>query len=259
MNSFFIVTISLLFVLGGCEKPVYDILYYDEMPNYNNTTKRAVYEASKFHQVLEESKLQYPDAIPVIGYGEFEHQIKPYFFLDEDDNMIFIIDKKTKGHILRDELHQGPTRIKGFSSNVSVKTAVLGKVRCYYAPDIKNYTWMQIHASHPFSYPIIRLVVLHSKDGKRDHIWAVMMNSLELEAPRVWFDLGKRPEKYFDFEVDVKDNQLYVLFNKKEVLHQDISFWEGKINYFKIGAYITRYDDIGKVVVGFSELHYILP
>jgi len=253
---FFLIYIIILFLLNGCEKPIYD--YYEEMPNYNNTTKRAVYEVKKFHQVLEESKLQYPNSSAVINYGDFEGKIKPYFFLNEQDNMVFMIDKKETDNVLRAELHQGPASSKGFSSNISIKTAVFGKVRCYYSPDIKNYTWMQIHASHPFSYPIIRLTVLHSKNGKKDHIWAVMMNTLDIQAPRIWFDLGKRPEKYFDFEVDVKNNQLYVLFNNKEVLHQDISFWEGKVNYFKIGAYITRHKDIGKVIVVFSSLHYIL-
>jgi len=114
------------------------------------------------------------------------------------------------------------------------------KVRLYYSETISNYTWIQIHATKPFSWPLLRLTTLHNKDGVYDHIWLVYMVGGEIDSERRWIDLGKRPKKTFDFKVFIHKNRLIVSISGVEKFNQDISYWESYENYYKAGPYFTK-------------------
>jgi len=261
---------SLLLFFTACDKPQYHTAYHEPIPEYNQSKIRPVYDAEKFRYVLKNSKLQYPNSdFVVVDYNQFEGKKFPFFFLDENESMVFLCDKNSTDDVMRSELHQGSEakfenqNFWSFEQNNSIE----GVVKLYFAPTLRNYTWFQIHAAHPFSYPPIRMTVLQNKDGIEDHIWAVIMPSTDINATRVWFDLGKREDKFFTFKLIVHNYNLDIYFDEKEVFHHDMSYWKSVTingenvalrNYFKVGSYITRHEDRGKAVVVFHELQYHL-
>lgn len=223
-----------------------------DFPVFEANSSTIPYDDAKFRPVLEESKLHYPANSAAVEYGGFAGYITPDFYVSKEGYLTFCGDKNETHGIFRNELREGPEEW-----HVSSPTPIVmrGEAKCYRNNEITTYTWMQIHASHPFSYPPLRLVWLKAKNGVKDHLWAVIMESLDIEAPRVFYDMGLRSEGFFPFSVTVLANNMSVNVNGM-VRDFNVTVWQEKSCYFKAGFYITKHDELGYGCVQFQSLEY---
>jgi hypothetical protein len=242
-------------MMGGCgispadpKNVSFDVTY----PVYDPQFAVVPYDVPKFRQILDHSKLHFPENHLIVDYGGFAGYVASNFYADSDGILTFYGDKNDSHHVYRSELRQGPDE---WFVGDGYLHKMHGEVKCYPSNEIKTYTWMQIHASHPFSWPLLRLVWLRAYHGTRDHLWAVVMTSLDVNATRVYYDMGARPEGFFPFEVSVINSSMHVRVGTKE-RDFNVSYWAEKSSYFKAGFYITRHDDLGRGAVQFKELKF---
>ncbi|SFV62439.1 Alginate lyase precursor [hydrothermal vent metagenome] len=248
------ITIALILFVG-C-KPVE---HKDVTPTSGAVQERAQeqYIPEKFVHLFENSKLQYPNGEVAIPYNGFtEDTFRDNFYINVEGDLVMSLNKtKEYGHnVLRNELREGPVE---WGTNDPLGATLKGKVRLFYSETISNYTWVQIHAAKPFSWPLLRLTTIHHKDDLYDHIWLVYMVGGEVDSERRWIDMGKRPKETFDFEVSVYRNRMVVTINGVEKFNKDVSYWEPYQNYYKAGIYFTKKDEIGTGMVIFTELDYV--
>lgn len=248
------ILLTALVLFAGCgieakrEAPLPPV----DFPEFEVNSSTIPYDDAKFRPVLEKSKLHYPANSAAVEYGEFAGYITPYFYVGKEGYLTFCGDKNETHGIFRNELREGPEE---WHVSSPTPIAMRGEAKCYRNNEITTYTWMQIHASHPFSYPLLRLVWLKTKNGVKDHLWAVIMESLDIEAPRVFYDMGPRPEDFFPFSVTVQANNMSVEVNGV-VRDFNVTFWQEKSSYFKVGFYITKHDELGYGCVQFQSLEY---
>lgn len=231
---------------------------YTQPPIHDPQTATEPAAYSCFQALLEQSKMQYPTSKTLIHQGRFISFKTEFFHLDPEKSLTFVATKDQPGHILRNELKQSP---KERYWDVSTKKPEIlqGEVYLYHSPTISNYTWLQIHSDFPFNAPLLRLVVLHTKDKKRNHICAVIMEDSTIEAERKWYDLGVRPERFFPFQVSVANNIMQVWIDGIEKLSKNVTYWQGLKGYYKAGVYITKKEEVGSVTVQFKSLNYAQP
>lgn len=218
----------------------------------------APYNIEKFQSVLNKSKLQGAYSATVVGYGKFHNFSSPSFYLSKNRNMTFSLSKvKVKAdefsRYARVELRQGPKSQEWKTSSPSWKK-VIGDVKLSKPELLKEFTWMQIHDSTKFNKPLIRLLWKKKKEGKNDHLWAVLRTSLDKKYK--WYDLGLRPKSFFEAEIKVRRNQLIVTINKEEKINQNVSYWKDMSSYFKTGLYLSAKNDEGAAKIQFKTLNY---
>jgi len=80
-------------------------------------------------------------------------------------------------------------------------------------------------------------VWMSRKDGVDDALWAVVRNSVNANE-YTWTHLSGRPDRFFQFEIKVKENVLKVKIDSQEMLQVNVSYWEDLNSYFKAGVYL---------------------
>ncbi len=229
--------------------------------------KLSPYDLAQFRNVLNNSRLQWPESHAVVTYGQFEDFTAEYFYLSKDGYMTFETRRGQYDDVTRVELRQGPDEWKTSARKMQ---RMLGELRLFYPETIKEYTWMQIHdtkTTEPYiNKPLLRLLWRKKRAGNLDHLWAIVRTNKYAtggSAP-LWVDLGARPNGFFRAEVSIQNNVLIVKINNLEKLNYNVSYWQEYQNAFKAGIYLSgsANEDIGiddkLVKLQFRSLRYDL-
>jgi len=194
---------------------------------------RSPFEVEIFHSALSGSKLQAPTSTTVCEPENMNVCAFRFFRLsDTFDSMIF----EMAGDHNRSELRQ----IEEWRTSTQVWRKIIGEVRFERpeSPELSQCTFAQIHDSGKYpNKPLIRLVWMSRRDEVDDALWAVVRNSANANE-YTWTHLSGRPDRFFQFEVKVKENVLKVKIDSQEMLQVNVSYWEDLNNYFKAGVYL---------------------
>jgi len=210
------------------------------------------YNLPVFRDVLKKVKLQHPNDKIRIGYGGFENKAKPYFFLEKGQYMTFKAEKSLGGSIVRSELRMGPV---DWSVDTERSKILDAELHLSKPVDLNQITLLQIHAVKP-SYPPLRVVWLRKHKNIKDHIWAVVRPSPYTSGIN-YIDLGKRSSKVFTrYTIRVQKGWLQMMVNGKFKLKQSLALWQGTVNYYKAGLYLSGKGDGGKAKIRFKSLEY---
>lgn len=239
-------------------------LIYDSIPVYDANNSYAPYDYDKFKPVLDKSRLQIykdkphtPDTNDTtIEPGDFDGKKFPQFYADAEENLHFTITKKINTYKVRSELKE---QLDTWSTADTEGHYWVATLKCLKPkPGVNSYTWMQIHGTNDtYNYPILRLFWERNRQGKYDHLWAVVIIS-DPNTPNTYeyTDLGVRPSDYFTAEVHIRNNIMDIIINRTPIRSINVTYWKDVQNYFKAGVYINRYGDGGTVSVIFQELHF---
>lgn len=215
----------------------------------------APYSLSKYHSILDASKLQAPDSSTAIRQGHFPGISEWYFHLDASGKyMTFEMD----GSKNRSELRQ----MDEWYTSASTWQKIIGEVKVFYpeTPSLNQFTFMQIHDSGTeddhvteiYNKPLIRLAWIRDRGGADDHLWAIIRLSSSIDSFE-YINLGSRPDSFFKCEIKVKNNKMRVRINNETKLELDVSYWEQLRSYFKSGVYLQSE---GTAKVQFRKLKY---
>jgi hypothetical protein len=256
-----IIAIFILVILQGCgfvdfyteENPNSE---YDQLPSFDAKRMQPPYTLEKFRSVLDRSKLQDMEGETVVNPGNYTGYLTPHFFA-LDEMLYFVSEKRSDQEKTRTELREYPARWHTNEAHVHIWK---GEIRCFLPKEgIDTYTWMQIHGTNEtYDYPLLRLVWVRSREGIKDHLWAILITNQPYEKERryEWIDLGKRSSNVFKVRVETGDNRLLIYIDDRFQKEYDISYWAEVENYFKAGIYINRHDDYGTAAVAFRELFF---
>lgn len=226
---------------------------YDKLPAYDAARAKPPADLEKFSTVLSKSKLQYPNDKSVVDYDSFDGFKSPFFYALDGD-LWFRVTKTITDHKVRSELREGPGDWHTGDREGHFWHATLWCPKP--AKGIDSYTWMQIHGTYAtFNYPPLRLMWVRNYDKKYDHLWAIVIVSDPYkEKVYEWIDMGKRPDRFFDANVTIRNNEMDIYIDGKLIKHYDMTYWSSVKNYFKAGVYVNRHDDHGEAAVVFKTL-----
>jgi len=220
---------------------------YEYFFTFKNTlifsdTRLPPYDFPKFRHALDQCKLTYPDSqTTVIDKGHFSWYKSDFFYALKDGVMYFVLRKLSdQVSKVRDELRQQQNQKDlGWPKDTSTVHYLKTTVKLQSLnPSIPEYTFLQVHEKQ-HNKPLLRLVVKYLKNGFQNHIWAVIRNTVDNNVPiSTWVDLWPLMENTFDhYEIYVGNNRLKIYRNGFLLVNRDISYWPGKLNYFKAGIY----------------------
>jgi len=226
----------------------------------NTTNTTTPYSFTKFHNILDVSKLTYPDGHTLIRkQGDYEWYKSDFFYATKEWQMVFAIKKHEWKYKERVELRQ---RINGEDGwwNLSKNTIHIlkEKVKLQKLSDTNGleYTFSQIHSE---GHPLLRMAVDKEKNWITDHIWAIV----RITTKNSWketqrYDLWEvNPDNFYSFTIKVGNNKLEISRNWKEYVNKNISYWTETKNYFKAWIYLSHanYNSLAyNVKVLFDEL-----
>ena len=214
----------------------------------------APYSLDKFKSALKISKLQAPkssfDPLYSRHYGDFQNYSNKYFYLQDNKYMVFYMC----GNHNRSEL-----RFKNiWSVNTSSPKILEAEVKLFPLNARREFTFLQIHADDTLvdyptiNKPLLRIVWLKVYRHRKNHIWAVIRISPNIEENRYEkIDLGLMPKSFFDVKIIVYNKVLKIYVDNKLKVSKDVSYWQKYKNYFKAGVYLQ---DIGCAKVLFNKL-----
>ena len=224
MNRF----VKLFFVLSTLALPA--------MARQVDQSRQAPSNLAKFQPILSECRLQCPSTKksirPLVNYTS------SHFYLVEQSSMLINMER---GDGNRCELRHNQ---EWSSAGTSHRYKALLRID---PGDDLGFTFMQIHSKNFKGTDGIRypegplLMVGRNYKGKtNDHLWASVRTSLEPKKGKR-FDLGARPDGFFDFEVSVDNSILIIKVNGETKVEQD--FHHADVlprNYFKTGVYLHK-------------------
>ncbi len=211
------------------------------------------YSLDKFKPVLEISKLQAPKSSfnPLYSrkYGEFEGYSNKYFYLQDNNYMVFYMC----GNHFRSEL-----RFKhDWKVNTDSEKLIEAEVKLFPLNERREFTFLQIHADSTLknvpiiNKPLLRIVWYKKLRGKRSHIWAIIKLGDDIFSRYEKIDLGVMPKSFFKVKISVLKNILKVYVNGVEKVNMNVGYWSKYYNYFKAGVYLQ---DEGCAKVLFKKL-----
>lgn len=225
---------------------------------------RSPYEASKFHSVMDASKLQAPTSSTCYSQGTGAGKLsntnsfnKWYYAPYSQDTMIFSMTRDILGLHQRVELRQEVE----WSVNDSRK--MIGEVKAdEISDDLTEFTFMQLHHAEAGAKPIVRLRYHRSRSGVEHGIWAIYRacadsgsscNTYTNALVAQWRP-GVERTTFRKFEIRVDQNILKVKFNGVTKFVQELDESYGsKLLYFKAGAYLQ---DPGTATLSWDSLKY---
>jgi len=208
------------------------------------------YSLEKFRSVLDKSKLQAPkssfDPLYSRKYGDFKGYSNKYFYLQDNKYMVFYMC----GDHNRSEL-----RFKNdWKTDTKTPKIIEARLKLFHLNAKREFTFLQIHADSTLvdkptiNKPLLRVVWYKKLRHLKDHIWAVVRLSGDVNQPYYQkIDLGKMPKGFFDVKVVVQNNMMYVYFNGEKKVALNVSYWQDYYNYFKAGVYLQD-DGCGKIL-----------
>jgi hypothetical protein len=203
----------------------------------------APYRLDKFQDILQKSKLQAPlsiyDARWGTKYGEFKYYANQYFYLQDDNYMVF----EVCGYKHRSELREKR------NWRVSTQKEKILDAEVYFFPlnQEKELTFLQIHSNPKFSEdnrskinkPLLRVTWYKEHHNLKDHLWAVVRMSANPDEKRyVKIDLGKMKKDFVAIKVVVCSSHLKLFVDNILKVDMDVSYWKYIWNYFKAGVYL---------------------
>lgn len=210
----------------------------------NKSTKNKYiypYQLTKFKDILNKSKLQ---AITSsynkkygVKYGKFENISHKYFYLESNKYLAFYMCGKLNRSELRFKKDWQVSTNKEKELNVEVKID----------NDSLNskFTFLQIHDDSTLknisfiNKPLLRIAWLKSNKNIQNHIWAIIRLSSNLSEQKYkYFDLGEKPNNFFNVIIKVKNSNLIININENQKVNLDVSYWNKFYNYFKLGVYL---------------------
>ena len=235
--------------------------------NSDNTTtnnaekKYAPYSFEKFHNILDVSKLTYPDWHTLVRKDwDYEWYKSDFFYATKDWNMVFVLEKHEWKYQPRVELRQRINwKDTGWDLSENVIHILKEKVKLQRLSwtNGMEYTFSQIHSEE---HPLLRMAVVKDKDGKKDHIWAIVRITTKDSWRRTQrYDLWEvNPNNFDSFTIKVGNNRLIILRNWQEYVNKDVSYWTETKNYFKAWIYFSHWkhnENPFKVKIEFNELY----
>jgi len=260
LNVIYIILTLLIF--EGCDRksppPAVDLdTRYDVIPSHNTND---IYPYSKFSYVMNNSIYEYPNGNTT---QKFSNLSNSSLYLDQDENILFTLDKESNSSKLSSKIIQKET----WSTADKDGNYLISNIRCYKPHTIDAYTWAEVHGLHQvdanssiyYNYPLVSLTWQRNKNNQYDHIWAIVTKSSPSEyEPKIYeyIDLGARPDYFFPAEIHVKNNILEIKINYSTISTQNVSYWKNVPTYFQVGISINNYKDGGEAGVAFSDLRY---
>ncbi len=237
--------------------------YKSQNNNNNNSDKLKLseknipYNSNKFKNVLEKSKLTYPNSqTKIVNYDEFNNYKSNYFYLDKNNNLNFILEKKEWNSKIRNELRQGINwKDNWWKINNKKIYHLKAKVKLQKLTKALEYTFLQIHSE---INPLLRIVVKKERNWIKNHIWAVIrINSNSDWVISKSIDLWLVNNIFYDFDIYTWNNKLIIKKDWKEYINEDISYWTETKNYYKAWIYDSK-NSIWpwKINLIFSDLKY---
>jgi hypothetical protein len=207
--------------------------------------------------VLSECRLQCPSTSnPLVRNGEFDGvTVDNHFYLVDNTTLAIGMDKDLGG---RCELRHNPE----WSTESSTEIAMTGTVKIE-PNNIEDFTFFQIHAKTYTPYqkgPLLRMVWTANRYDILDHIWVnVRLNLDETSKQNRYYDLGPRPDGFFDAEISAYGGLLQIWLNDELQLERNIDYWAPiQTNFFKTGTYLHG-DLNGPQIVQYKELSMVTP
>ena len=224
----------------------------------NNEEKDVSYSFKKFHNILDVAKLTYPDGNTLIRRDwDYKWYKSDFFYATKEGNMVFYVKKAKDEYKKRCELRQRVNwKDTGWNISENKIHELKAKVKLQKLSwtNWEEYTFMQIHSEE---HPLLRMAVRKDKNGKKDHIWAIIRITTK-DSGRITqrYDLWEVNENKFDsFTIRVWNNRLIILRDGKEYVNKDISYWTETKNYFKAWIYLSHDNHLSyNVKVLFNEL-----
>lgn len=191
---------------------------------------------SKFHPVIELSKLQSPESNTVA--------VKPYdvaewfFHLQDSTYMQFQMNGEGYRSELRqmtsdeDEAEWSVTGSQTMSAEIALPTP---------EPAMEEFTFMQVHCGVK---PALRVGWFKEFDGQTDALVATLRLNAEDDGDFEKYYLGQRSSDTTAYEVKVEGSKISVSIGGVTVRSDmDVSFWDSYDCYFKAGVYIQSQSD----------------
>jgi hypothetical protein len=201
----------------------------------------APYSLDKFKDVLDISKLQAPNShynsLYSRKYGDFEYYSNKYFYLQDNDYMVFFMC----GNHNRSELRFQ----KDWKTNTNKEKILDAELKIFPLNQTREFTFLQIHADSTLknqptiNKPLLRIVWYKTLHRLKGHLWAVIRlddNLLEKNYQKI--DLGKAQKDFFNVKISVLNNILKVYVNQKLKVNKNVNYWDKYQNYFKVGVYL---------------------
>jgi len=191
---------------------------------------------------------------------------KDLIHLDDENNLVFFIDKEKNSPKVSSKLLQKDT---WFTSDED-GNYFISKLRFLKPENTNSYTVMQAHGVYKedsnssiyYNYPLLQIVwrrYYGSSDKIYDHLWAIVTKSAPGDdEPKIyeWIDLGPREDNEISLEVHISHNIMEVKLNYTTLTIQNVSYWERVPTYFDAGVSIDNYIDKGKACVVFKQLRF---
>ena len=210
------------------------------------------YSLTKFHNILNVSKLQAPTSkynpLYSVKYGEFKYYSNKFFYLQDNKYMVFYMCNKKNRSEFRIK--------KEWKVNTKTPISLDARVKLFSLSAKREFTFLQIHADsnlkNSINKPLLRIVWMKNFHNLKNHIWAVIRKNPNLyEQNYKKIDLGLTPKDFFDIHIIVKTNKLTIIKNNKKY-NFNVSYWKKYYNYFKIGIYLQ---DNGCAKVLFDKIY----
>jgi len=253
--------LSLLTFIAGCgarDLPTSDV----DVPPYSS---------DKFSDVLDQSVLQYTVASTPFsnevfsGTKEDEKLVQfsneDYFFLDNEEHMVFSLSRNQDAPPTRIELRQAAGEWSTSDKHIMQATLQLSDT------EASEYTWMQLHRKSDQSVrPPLRLVWMNRKalNGRVfvDYLFAVFYqpaaedmqgynNSYKLVP------LQARSDEYIDVELTAEQDWVSISIEGVVLHEENVSQWAAHKSYFKTGIYLSGgQNDAGQNAAGIVEVRF---
>jgi len=200
------------------------------------------YSQTKFHTILDGSKLQAPlsayNPLYSVKYGEFKDVCNQYFYLQDRKYMAFAMCGKKRRSELRTH-HEW--RVES-----QKKHTLFAKLKIFPLNQVREFTFLQIHADsnrigkngRKINKPLLRLTWWHEQKNLYNHLWAVIRLTGDVKQQKYTkIDLGLRPKDFFTVKIEVQNAKMKIYINGRKKIAMDVSYWSGYWNYFKAGVY----------------------
>ena len=211
----------------------------------SDSVKKVPFDIEKFKPTLSQCKLTYPDShTKVVDKWQFAGYKSDFFYADKDDNLVFVLSKKSWDWKLRNELRQQQNHRDlwwDIHKNIHILNA---DVKLYPIPSnssLREYTFLQIHSEH---HPLLRVAVVKDKKWKNNHIWAIVRINTNDSGHRTdRYDLGQVGSSFTNIKIKTQNDKLIISRDWKVIVNKDISYWPEKYNYFKAWIYDSKDSD----------------
>jgi hypothetical protein len=193
------------------------------------------YSLDKFKPILNEVKLQAPTSkynpLYSVKYGQFDSYSNKYFYLQDNDLMVFYMcDKHNRSELrFKNDWYVDNNKEKIFFTDLKIIPL-----------NSKEFTFLQIHSDNNLfdvNKPLLRIAFIKNKSEIKDFIWAVIrVSPYENDYKKVL--LGK-DYGFMKIKIFIKDEKLYISYNGVMKINGfDIKKWKKIPLYFKLGVYL---------------------